>query len=181
LRIPTTISQKQPNLYVCEQEVPSMGPAQQGYDGRTGWAWSELQGYCVMEGVELQQMIGEADMMGPLRLRTLCPLRRLLGEKDENGRQLVGIALATLQGPVGVFYFDTKTFLLVRLETFVQAGPNGQLKVVADFSDFRRVDGIMIPFVTVVTNPAMRIVTTIESVQHDLPLDDAMFRPRKNQ
>jgi hypothetical protein len=181
LKIPTTISQKKPNLYFCEQEVPSLGTALQGYDGKIGWAWSELQGYRVMQGAELQQMLGEADMEGPFRLRTLCPLRRLLGEKDENGRRTVGIALATPQGPAGVFYFDTKTFFLVRLETFIQTGPSGELKVVADFSDFRRVDGIMIPFVTVITNPAMRIVTTIQSVQHDVPLDDALFLPRKHE
>ncbi|MFI5337805.1 MAG: hypothetical protein ACHQ5A_13540, partial [Opitutales bacterium] len=60
------------------------------------------------------------------------------------------------------------------------AGPQGQLKVTVDFSDFRTVDGIVLPFVTVMTNPAMRIVTTILSVQHNVPLDDAIFKPRKD-
>ena len=181
LRISGTVSQKQPNLVVIEQEVPGMGTNWQGYNGKVGWAWSELQGYRTMEGAELQQMLGTADMEGPLRLSVLCPLRKLLEEKEENGRLVTGIALATPQGPVGNFYFDTKTFLLVRVETFVQAGANGQLKIVADFSDFRKVDGVIIPFVTVITNPAMRLVTTIESVTQNVPLDDALFEPRKNQ
>ncbi|MBI2498538.1 MAG: hypothetical protein HYV75_11680, partial [Opitutae bacterium] len=167
------------NLIVSEQETPGMGTMWQGYNGKVGWAWNELQGYRTMEGPELQQLIGNADMQGSLRLSAQCPFRRLLGEQEDNGRRLLGVALASFQGVAGNFWFDTRTKDLVRVETFIQAGPSGQLKVVADFADFRRVDGVLIPFHTVVTNPAMRMVTTIESVEHNLPLDDAIFQPRK--
>lgn len=179
LKIPTLISQKQPNLMVVEQDVPGMGPMWQGFNGRTGWAWSELQGYREMQGAELQQMLASADLEGPLRLSEQCPLRRLLEEKEDNGRRLIGIALATLAGPAGNFYFDAKTYLLVRVETFIQTGASGQIKVVADYADFRKVDGMMLPFKTTLNNPAMQVVTTFETVLHNQPLDDAIFQPRK--
>jgi hypothetical protein len=179
LKTTTVTYQKRPNLFLNKQEAPGIGQTMQGFDGKTGWAWSELEGYRTMAGAELQQLVGGADLAGPLRLQAVCPLRKLLEETQDGDRRLVGIALATLQGPAGNFYFDTKTFYLVRAETFVQAGPSGQLKVVADFSDFRDVDGIMLPFVTTLTNPAMRIVERVESVQQNVPLDDAVFVPRK--
>lgn len=179
LKIPTLMSQKQPNLLVIEQDVPGMGPMWQGFDGRIGWAWSELQGYREMQGAELQQMLASADLEGPLRLNEQCPLRRLLEEKEDNGRRLIGIALATLAGPAGNFYFDTKTHFLVRVETFIQTGADGQMKVVADFDDFRKVDGMTLPFRTTLTNPAMQVVTTLEAVLHNKPLDDAIFQSRK--
>lgn len=180
LEIPTRVCQKRPNLLVMEQVVPGVGRSWRGYDGKVGWAWSELEGYREMQGPELQQMLASTDLDGPLKIGALCPLRRFLDEKTENGRTLIGVAMASPNGPEGNFYFDHVGGELVQLETFVQTGASGQLKVIAEFSDFRRVDGILIPHVTVVTNPAMRMVTRIKSVQHNLPLDDALFAPRRN-
>lgn len=175
----TKIYQKRPNLIVSEQDVPGMGKIWQGYDGEVGWVWSELEGYRTMQGAELQQMLGLADLEGPLKLSEQCPFRRLLEEKVVNGRRLTGIALASLQGQAGNFYFDPRTAELVEVETFVQAGASGQLKMTAEFSDYRKVDGVMIPYVTRLTNPAMQMVMTVESVKHNVPIDDALFRPKK--
>lgn len=170
---------KQPNLMMVEQDVPGMGPTWRGYDGKVGWAWSEVQGYREMQGPELQQIRGETDLAGPMKLAAQCPLRRLLGEEFVNGRTLVGIALATAQGPAGNFYFDQKSFELARVETEVQAGPSGKLKVVAEFSDYRAVDGVLVPFRTVFANPAMRMEITVLSVQQNVEIDDALFRPKQ--
>lgn len=170
---------KQPNLMMVEQDVPGMGPTWRGYDGKVGWAWSEVQGYREMQGAELQQIRGETDLAGPMKLAAQCPLRRLLGEEFVDGRTLVGIALATPQGPAGNFYFDQKTFELARVETEVQAGPSGKLKVVAEFSDYRAVDGVLLPFRTVFANPAMRMEITVLSVQQNVEIDDAVFQPKQ--
>ena len=170
---------KQPNLMVVEQDVPGMGPTWRGYDGKVGWAWSEVQGYREMQGPELGQILGETDLSGPMKLAAQCPLRRLLGEEFADGRSLTGIALATPQGPAGNFYFDQKTFELVRVETEVQAGQSGKLKVVAEFSDYRPVDGVLLPFRTVFVNPAMRMEIVVQSVQQNVEIDDALFRPKK--
>jgi hypothetical protein len=177
----STTYKKRPNLMVRQQESPGMGVEWQGFDGKTGWASNELQGFRTMQGAELLQMRAGADMDEPLRLRRMSTLRRQLDEIVVNGRALMGIAMATAQGPVGNFYYDQKTSLLTRLETYVQAGANGQLGVVVDFSDYRQVGGIKLPFVIVLTNPAMRMVTKIDSVKQNVPLDDALFQPKKDQ
>ena len=96
------------------------------------------------------------------------------------GRRAVGLALGSVQGLAGLHYFDAETGQLVEVESVLSAGPQGQLKVTVDFSDFRSVDGVVQPFVTIMTNPAMRIVTTIQSVVFNVPLDDAIFKPRKD-
>jgi hypothetical protein len=43
------------------------------------------------------------------------------------------------------------------------------------------VGGITLPFQTELNNPAMRIVTKIESIQQNVELDDAIFKPRKEE
>lgn len=178
-RIPTKVYQKRPNLIAIVQEVPGMGQVWRGYDGRIGWAWSEIEGYREMQGAELQQMIQSADLEGPLKLSARCPFRKLLGETMENGRNLLGVAMASLQGPEGNFYFDTQNGDLLRVETFMLTGADGILKVTADFSDYRHVDGMLFPFTTVITNPAVRVVVQVQNVQHNVPIDDAVFAPKR--
>lgn len=173
-----TVYLKQPQRLAIRQETPGLGVAWQGFNGRVGWAWNELEGARTMQGAELQQMLGNADLTGPLRLSEACPLRRLLPEVQDGDRWLTAIELANLDGKVGTFYFDTKTNLLVRLDTVVQSGADGQMTVTVDFADFRDVDDIKMPHRTTVTNPAMRIVTTIQSVENNVPVDDALFEPR---
>jgi hypothetical protein len=179
VRTTSTTYKKRPNLMVRQQETPGFGVEWQGFDGKDGWVSNELQGYRTMAGAELQQTISGADLDEPLRLRRMSSMRRYLGETKEPDRTLVGIAMATAQGPVGNFYYDQQTALLARLETFVQAGASGQLKVVADFTDYRQVGGIKVPFKITLTNPAIRIVTDVESVELNVPLEDAFFEPRK--
>lgn len=181
VEISSKIYQKRPNFLVMEQDVPGMGRTWRGYDGKVGWVWSELEGYREMQGPELQQMLASTDLEGPLKIGALCPLRRFIDGKTENGRELVGVAMASLKGPEGNFYFDRQTGELVQVETFMQAGANGQLKVILEFSDYRRVDGILIPHITVLTNPAMRMVTRTQSVKHNVPLDDGFFVPRREE
>lgn len=180
LKIPTTTYQKRPNFFLVEQEVAGMGPSLQGFDGRVGWAWNELQGYRTMEGAELQQMLGNADFDTVTRLGELCPLRKLLDEVRDGDRRLIGVAFASLHGVAGNFYYDARTADLVRVETFVQTGADGRLKITLDLADYRRVDGLLIPFVTTMTNPAMRIITTVQSVKHNEDIDDSRFVPKKD-
>jgi hypothetical protein len=132
-----------------------------------------------MQGAELQQMLNSADLQGAMRLYETCPLRKMLDEREDRGLRSVGISLATSVGPAGKLYFDVKTGQLVRMETAMQAGASGVLNVVAEFSDFRRVDGLVFPFRTVVTNPAMQMITTVESITHNVPLEDSLFTPKK--
>jgi hypothetical protein len=170
---------KHPNLLLVEQDVPGLGPTWRGFDGKVGWAWSEVQGYREMQGPELRQILGETDLAGPMKLAAQCPLRRLLGEETSGGRTLVGVALATAQGPAGNFYFDRKTFELARVETEVQAGQSGKLKITAEYFDYRPVDGVLIPYRSVFTNPAMRMEVMVTAVQQNVEIDDALFVPRR--
>jgi hypothetical protein len=179
VRYQRTVYQKRPNLLAIEEDIPGIGKSWQGYDGRTGWAWSEVEGYREMAGAELQQMLGSADFDGPLRLSATCPLRRWLGDKEAGGRRLIGIGLATADGPVGEFYFDPRTFELAQLVTNLQAGANGRLKVLAEFGDYRTVDGLTVPFSTTISSPAMRNVLTTRSLRHNVPVDDQLFAPRR--
>jgi hypothetical protein len=46
---------------------------------------------------------------------------------------------------------------------------------VVEFSDFRDVDGIKVPYTTRSTNAVQAIVVTMTDVKHNLELDDSSF------
>ncbi|MBI2512465.1 MAG: hypothetical protein HYV96_10815 [Opitutae bacterium] len=175
-----TMSQKKPNRVLIEQDIPGVGRMMQGYDGKTGWAWGEMQGYREVRGAELGQLIGSANIV-PRKIGDEAPLRRVIGESTgKNGHRVLAVDLATFTGSVGIFHFDLETGLLVKIETLIQAGPGGSMKVVMDMDDYREVDGVKMAFAQTVTNPAVRVKTQVLEVVHNRELPDEMFLPRKN-
>ncbi len=176
----TTVSQKAPGQVLVEQDIPGVGVMLQGYDGKVGWAWSEMQGYRELQGPELAQLVGSANI-APRKIGDDTPLRRIVGESTgAEGHRVLAVDLATVAGSAGIFHFDLETGLLVKLETVIQAGPGGSIKVVMDIGDYREIDGVKIAFAQTITNPAMRMTTTTLEVVHNQELPDAIFQPRKN-
>jgi hypothetical protein len=176
-----TISQKSPNLILIETETPGMGREARGFDGTTGWMSSELQGYRPLKPAELAQLVGEGGIHLVGRLNETYPFRRLLGERVINGRPAIAVALASQQGPAGTFYFDKENGRLLRVSSPVAGDRNTSTESATDFSDFRKVDGLEIPFELVQISPMARVTSTVKSVENNVPLDDAIFRPRRDE
>lgn len=175
-----TMSQRKPDRVLIEQDIPGVGRMLQGYDGKTGWAWGEMQGYRELHGAELAQLIGSSNI-APRKIGEDTPLRRVVGENTgKDGHRILVVDLATVAGSAGIFHFDLETGLLVKLETVVQAGPGGAIKVVMDLEDYREVEGVKMAFSQTVTNPAMRMTTKVLHVEHNRELPDEIFHPRKN-
>ena len=73
--------------------------------------------------------------------------------------------------------FDAETGQLARIESTVQAGPQGQIQATIDFEDYRMVDGVTVPFLITTTNPALKLVTKITAIEQNTKIDDAIFAP----
>ena len=154
-----------------------MGIIRQGCDGTTGWAKSDLQGFRTLKGAELAQLLNNAPLHTALSLPEKCPLRKLLGDREINGRKLRVVACATKQVSSGTYMFDAETGQLARLESTIQAGPQGQIQATIDFEDYRMVDGVTVPFLLTATNPAFKLVTKVTAIEHNTEIDDAIFAP----
>jgi hypothetical protein len=73
-------------------------------------------------------------------------------------------------------YFDRESGMLVRLTSFTQ-GLLGRLPIILDYSDFREVDGVKVPFHWVNKDIADGNSYTYQadSVQQNVPVDEARF------
>jgi CubicO group peptidase (beta-lactamase class C family) len=75
-------------------------------------------------------------------------------------------------------YISTKSFLLLRRDSLVVSETTGlELPSTQKFSDYRPVDGVMIPFKTISTNLANGdIVLKITDVKWDVDIPDSVFK-----
>ncbi|HKV98823.1 MAG TPA: photosynthetic reaction center cytochrome c subunit family protein [Vicinamibacterales bacterium] len=102
----------------------------------------------------------------PLVAKTYPDLR-VVSRADVNGRATVA-AMGTSARGVHTLYFDAQTGLLVRRSDEL-ATPLGLLPERYDFSDFRRVDGIMVPMKIVWSRADYQVSFVADRVRHNVP------------
>jgi len=78
-------------------------------------------------------------------------------------------------GPKQKMYFDATSFLLVRTASSINTPELGMIEQMSDMSDYRSIDGIKVAFVMHQMAGPQEIVLTFTKVEHNVPIDDAVF------
>lgn len=172
------IYQKAPNLFLQEISTPGEGLKWEGFDGTVRWSGSELAGFHIQGSAATAQWRKFGNLADEGRQLVRVPLRRMLGARKVRDRAAHAVVLSDFVSEEGTCYFDDENARLLRLTSVFSDG-HGQQEATQDFSDFRRIDGVEIPFVTTDTNAAGQSVETIVSLQDNVPIDDGTFKPRR--
>jgi photosynthetic reaction center cytochrome c subunit len=137
-----TIEAKTPNRFrETVQEQPS--PVTRVFDGTNAWMQTG-QTVTDLSGVALDQAVEMANLAMPFSAASLGSLRAV------RGFPIDGNATAGLAGPVSTYvtqalYFDASSGLLLR-RTFSTRTALGNLMEQVDYSDYRDVAGVKLPF-----------------------------------
>jgi len=170
---------KFPNKFLLKLTVQGIGEIQQGYDGKVGWEKNPLTGLRELQGAELAQIRMSAETGGQNDIRKTLRNPKLVGEEKVGNRNAYVItAQSTTGSPVKV-YIDTQRFLTLRMD-MEAATPQGKLNISTYFEDYRKVDGIMYPFITRQSMAGVEAVTKVERIRHNAPINDSIFRKPKN-
>lgn len=176
----TETYEKGPNKKMTKTTLPDMGSIQQGYDGKSGWRLDPNTGLNDARGGELADLAFDSEFNREIRMKELYPSLEFKGVQKVNGRD----AYLLLGTPAGQepekLYFDTQSGLLVRQDVVHEtAGDKATFEVY--FDDYREVDGVKIAFAERQSAPEFVITIKYQSVQHNIPIDDAIFSkpPRK--
>ena len=163
---------KRPNLFLTEMNVVGFGTVQKVYfDGKKGES-SGMQGSAVLEGDELEEIknqgafFGEAEYLSKGYELNLVAINMVEGEEaytlevDKNGE-------------VQTEYYSVKTGLKLREESTTE-GPQGEMTVSQDYSDYRAVEGVMLPFKINISQGAQKIemITTEAKINSGLKKSD---------
>jgi hypothetical protein len=176
-------------------EVPDRGDAVRTYNGKTGWLRTPLTvlGEYELTGGELDGARFDALASFPAQLKTAltnlkvslpATIRDLPGPssqtskeaaKDPSQEHLVNVVQGT--GPRGLIvtlYFDQKTDLLIRMVRYGKS-PIGRVPTQVDYSDYRDVDGIKMPFRVLYAWLDGRDAIQLTKIETNVPIDAAKF------
>lgn len=173
------VDQKTPNKVVSSGFVAGANFGQ-GYDGTVGWAQDPMNGLREMSGEELAQAARDAQFDLPAKLPGAYPTMTLLGKEKVNDHDAYVIEATPAEGDAEKFYFDANSGLIIR-EVGTRDRPEGKTEFREDFSDFRDVDGVKLPFGIEQVMGELDIRITFSEIHHNVPVDDAKFgKPSAN-
>ena len=166
---------KAPNKVLVVQTLPGIGESKQGFDGKIGWSQDPFTGLRTLGGPELIALKQASPLDIVANWRAQYKKIERIGTGKVGNRNAILIRLTPLVGNPATGYYDAQTFLLLRMDAVVQ-NPQGTFPMQAYFSDYRPSGGIKVPFVTRQRlGGILEIVLTITDIQHNVPVDDALF------
>ena len=146
------------------------------YDGRAGWIAAPHKPVAVLglTGGDLDGVRLDAELTFPARIKeTLGQWRAgVPTEIDDKAMQVVQGSRPN--GTLATFYFDTQTGLLTRLVRYANSKV-GRLPTQIDYSDYREVSGVKVPFKMKVTWLDGLENIELTDVQLNVPVDAARF------
>jgi len=146
------------------------------YDGQSGWISAPHKPVAVLglTGSELDGLRLEAELSFPARIKeTLGQWRAGLPTEIDDKAVLV-VQGSRPNGTLATFYFDSETGLLTRLVRYANSKV-GRLPTQIDYSEYRDVAGIKMPFRIKVTWLDGLESIELTDVQLNVPVDAARF------
>ena len=164
---------------VLKADLSQLGAGQllidQRFDGVNGYAMDSLQGDREITGNQLDNMKAQSFPHPFLNYKAMGATvtkgpNEKIGDRD--------MFVLTFEPPAGSpvkQYIDAATFLPARTELTTDVPQMGKIEQSADVSDFRPVDGIMVPHKIRLSNPQNVITMTFTKVENNTALDEKMF------
>ena len=177
-----TVSAKAPNLAGSDMTFTALGKkigTIVGYfDGNAGGEFISFGPEETYSGKRLEDIKAGSDFYDVLNWKTnykTITVKRMGKVGDED---VYIIEKRPEKGTLVTDYVSTKSFLVLRRDSLVVSETAGiELPQTQSFSDYRNIDGVMIPFKTVSSNIANGdIVMRITDVKFDVDIPDSVFK-----
>ncbi|HEX5709323.1 MAG TPA: serine hydrolase [Pyrinomonadaceae bacterium] len=154
-----------------------IGTSHDFFDGTAGGEEASFLAFSPTTGKELENLRIGADFYGPLNWRRnyqKVVITKLAKVGDEEAYVVVK---TPEKGYPVTDYISTKSFLLLRQDTLAELPGGATLPVTERFSDYRNVDGLMIPFMSVSSNIGSGdTIMRVKEVKFDVEIPDAEFK-----
>jgi len=159
---------------------PGLMVVEQKFDGTKGWVLNSLQGDTEITGNLLENMQNGAFPSAMLTYKQAGMEAALKPRETINGKDAIVLVVTPTAGSPTRICLDPETYLVMRMVTTVEIPQlGGNVEQTSDLSDYRTVDGVKIAFQTVDSNTAQTITIKLTKVEHNVPIDDAMFSKKQ--
>ena len=146
------------------------------YDGRSGWIAAPNLPLPVLPltGGELDGAGLDAALSFPARIKQAFTRWRVGVPVDIEDREVQVLQGTTAAGNIATLYFDSKSGLLMRIIRYARS-PVGRLPTQIDYSEYRDVAGVKMPFRWNILWLDGRETVELTEVRPNVPIDNAKF------
>jgi hypothetical protein len=149
---------------------------EQLFDGTVGYTLNSMQGDTEITGNQLDNMRNNVFPTPLLTYKDSGTKIEVLPNDRVVGKDAVVLQISPKTGSAVRLFLDAETYLIVRTVARISLPQlGGEVEQTTDVSDYRSVDGVKVPFHIVNTNPVQTLTITLNKVEHNVPIDDAMF------
>lgn len=134
-------------------------------------------------GKQLEDARIGANFYGLLDWKTLYKTAEFKGAGKVGDEDVYVVVFAPEKANKDTIYFSQKTFLPLKLESVSSSSTSSNSTPYSEtYSDYRTVDGVMIPFKTVNSNAGNGdLILTVKEVKHNAAIDDKTFKPKEKK
>ncbi|HWK12402.1 MAG TPA: c-type cytochrome [Vicinamibacterales bacterium] len=170
---PVKIEEKITGEYRIDVESPQ-GAASRVSDGKTAWfvAGGNTR---PLEGIQAEQAARLADVALPLNAKQKYSKLAVERYAALDGTDTIVVTGTTASDVTEQLFFDRHSGLLVR-RSIATPTPLGPLSEQIDYSDYREVSGVKLPFRVRYATWNQANTLEFSDVQLNVPLDDTLFR-----
>jgi outer membrane lipoprotein-sorting protein len=147
----------------------------QRFDGTSGYVIDTMQGNHDLAGGQLENMKNGAFPSPLLNYKDRGLTVELAGKEKVGEHDTYVLIVKPDRGPIARQFIDAESFLLARVVIKVELPQVGELEQTTDFSDYRAVDGVKVPFTVKATSAVQTFTVTFKNVEHNTPIEDALF------
>lgn len=176
---------KVPNLAASDTTFTALGKpiaTDFGYfDGTTGGEILSFLPSEVYTGKRLEDLKLENDFYGLVNWKNGLKSSEVTGMEKVGDEEAYVVVFRPEKASEYTYYISTKTFLpLKKVSMLVSGSSDTGVRIAQTFSDYRTVDGIMIPFKSFTDNPLLGdVITIVKEVKHNVEIADSAFKPKK--
>jgi len=169
-----TMYSARPNLSYMLIESEMTGKIEKGSDGEVYWENSAMAGAQVKEGQERTDYLRESVFDKWLYWRELYPEVEYAGSETLAEIPVHKVVVTPEDGKPQTLFLDQESNLAVRVDMVVET-PMGIFPVISYMSDYREIDGILIPHMMEVEIMGQKREVLTESVEHNVELPADRF------
>lgn len=165
---------------VREEEIIQGMTAIDAYDGKVGWRVSPFEGRKdpdLLSEDDRKELVEESDIDGQLvDYKNKDHRAELTGHDSVEGTDCYKIKLTLSTGDVRIYYIDTDSFLVLKVETERKIRGTVRYGEIL-YGDYEQVNGVYFPLAMEMgtKGSAQRFKLTVDKVEVNVPMADARF------
>jgi zinc protease len=168
-----TVREKAPNRSIFTVNFNG-AVFQQGFDGTIGWSNDPQNGLREQAGEELAETKRDSDFYHPLDLKQMYSKITVAGTDKIDDRDAYVVEASSGDLGTDKIYFDAQNGLVLRI-VGQHHTVDGPATFTEDFSDFREVDGIKLPYTVRQESPSSTFTIKFTEIRHNEAIEDASF------